>query len=147
MVNLVGEYERQLDERGRIILPAKLRDEIKGTVYITRASSEKCLRLYTESEWQKLSEKVNQLPVTTDPHAAAFVRMFFGKATSGTVDKQGRIVIDKKLIDYAGLDKEVVLVGASTKLEIWDTYEWNKYQESLSESIMMEGVLKYNLNI
>ena len=147
MVTFVDEYERQLDERGRIILPSKLREDVNGTVYITQSTSEKCLHLYTEEEWSKVAEKVNQLPTATDYNAAAFVRLFFGKATSVAVDKQGRIPIAKRLLDYAELGKEVVLVGANTRLEIWDAQKWNEYQSKLSENIMLEGILKYNLNI
>lgn len=147
MVTFVDEYERQLDERGRIILPSKLRDDVNGTVYITQSTSEKCLHLYTEEEWSKVAQKVNQLPTATDYNAAAFVRLFFGKATSVTVDKQGRIPIAKRLLEYAELNKEVVLVGANTRLEIWDAQKWNEYQSKLSENIMLEGILKYNLNI
>ena len=147
MVTFVDEYERQLDERGRIILPSKLREDVNGTVYITQSTSEKCLHLYTEEEWSKVAEKVNQLPTATDYNAAAFVRLFFGKATSVTVDKQGRIPFAKRLLDYAELNKEVVLVGANTRLEIWDAQRWNEYQSKLSENIMLEGILKYNLNI
>lgn len=147
MAAFVDEYERQLDERGRIILPSKLREAVTETVYITQSTSERCLHLYTEDEWNKVAEKVNQLPTATDYNAAAFVRLFFGKATSVNVDKQGRIPIAKRLIDFAGLGKEVVLVGANTRLEIWDAKRWEEYQSKLSESIMMDGILKYNLNI
>lgn len=147
MVTFVDEYERQLDERGRIILPSKLRDAVTDTVYITQSTSERCLHLYTEDEWSKVAEKVNQLPTATDYNAAAFVRLFFGKATAVAVDKQGRVPIAKRLIDFAGLGKEVVLVGANTRLEIWDAGHWAEYQSKLSESIMMDGILKYNLNI
>lgn len=147
MAAFVDEYERQLDERGRIILPSKLRECVNGTVYITQSTSEKCLHLYTEEEWNRVAEKVNRLPTATDVNAAAFVRLFFGKATSVTVDKQGRIPIAKRLIDFAGLSKDVVLVGANTRLEIWDSAYWTAYQEKLSESFMAENILKYNLNI
>lgn len=147
MAAFVDEYERQLDERGRIILPSKLRESVSGTVYITQSTSERCLHLYTEDEWMKVADKVNQLPTATDYNAAAFVRLFFGKATSVTVDKQGRIPIAKRLIDFAGLSKDVVLVGANTRLEIWDLAYWNEYQSKLSDTLMLDGILKYNLNI
>ena len=146
MVSFVDEYERQLDERGRIILPSKLREDICNTVYITQSTSEKCLHLYTEEEWQKVAEKVNKLPTATDRNAAAFVRLFFGKATAVTVDKQGRVPISKRLLEFAGMTKAVVLVGANTRLEIWDAQLWNDYQNEVSES-MLDGVLKYNLSI
>ena len=147
MVMFVDEYKRQIDDRGRIILPAKLRDDVCGTVYITQSPSEKCLHLYTEEEWVKLAEKVNLLPTATDRNAAAFVRMFFGKASAVTVDKQGRIPIADRLIEFAGLGKDVVLVGANTRLELWDEGAWDEYQNGLSESFMTDGILKYNINI
>lgn len=148
MVSFVDEYERQLDERGRIILPSKLREDICDTVYITQSTSEeaRCLHLYPQEEWDKVAEKVNQLPTATDPNAAAFVRFFYGKATAVAVDKQGRVPISKRLLEFAGLTKDVVLVGANTRLEIWDAGAWADYQEKLS-NIMFEGILKYNLNI
>lgn len=150
MVCFVDEYERQLDERGRIILPSKLRDDIcmaSNTVFITQSmSEEKCLHLYTEEEWEKVSEKVKQLPTATDRNAARFVRLFFGKASTVTVDKQGRVPISKRLFEYAGLSKDVVLVGANTRLEIWDADAWYDYQNEGSD-LMLDGVLKYNLNI
>lgn len=147
MVNFVDEYPRQLDERGRIILPAKARENMSDTVYVTRSMSDRCLHLYTQEEWDKISEKINQLPTATDRNAAAFVRLFFGKATSAAVDKQGRVPIAKRLMEYAGLEKDVVLVGANTRLEIWDSREWENYQRNLSDDIMMDGILKYGLNI
>lgn len=147
MVMFVDEYKRQIDDRGRIILPAKLREDVCGTVYITQSPSEKCLHLYTEDEWKKLAEKVNLLPTATDRNAAAFVRMFFGKASAVAVDKQGRIPIAARLIEFAGLGKDVVLVGANTRLELWDENAWNEYQNGLSDSFMTEGILKYNINI
>ena len=146
MVCFVDEYERQLDERGRIILPSKLREDIFDTVYITQSTSEKCLHLYTAEEWEKGAEKVNGLPTATDRNAAAFVRLFFGKATAVSVDKQGRVPISKRLIEFAELSKDVVLVGANTRLEIWDAKAWEDYQAQQA-NVMLEGILKYNLSI
>ena len=129
MVNFVDEYPRQLDERGRIILPAKVRENMSETVYVTRSMSDKCLQLYTQEEWNKISEKINQLPTAT------------------VIDKQGRVPIAKRLMEYANLKKDVVLVGANTRLEIWDSEEWDRYQDELSDDIMMDGILNYGLNI
>ena len=147
MVNFVDEYPRQLDERGRIILPAKVREKMSETVYVTRSMSDKCLLLFTQEEWDKLAEKINRLPTATDRNAAAFSRLFFGKASSADIDKQGRVPISKRLMEYADLKKDVVLVGANTRLEIWDSEEWERYQTELSDDVMMEGILKYDLNI
>lgn len=143
----VDEYERQLDERGRIILPAKVREKISQTVYITVSPSDKCLHLYTEDEWGEISERLKMLPITTDSNARAFVRLFFGTASACEVDKQGRILLNKKHIDFADLKKDVVLVGANTKLEIWDKNEWGLYNNKLSENIILEGLAQYNLTI
>ncbi len=149
MACFVDEYPRQLDERGRMILPAKVREKISSTVYITRSPSAKdpCLHLYTEDEWERMSEKIKMLPTTTDKNAAAFVRVFFGKATACEVDKQGRIPIAKRLMDFAGLEKDIMLVGANTRLEIWDSGTWNSYQDDLSDDIVIDGILQYGLNI
>lgn len=147
MVNFVDEYPRQLDERGRIILPAKIREAMSETVYITQSPSDRCLHLYPEEEWNKVSQIVTQLPTATDKNAAAFVRMFFGKATSAQVDKQGRVPIAKRLMVYANLSRDVVLVGANTRLELWDAETWDNYQSGLSEDFMIEGILKYGLSI
>ncbi len=147
MANFVDEYERQIDDHGRIILPPKIRDAVSETVYVTQAPAEKCLHLYTKDEWETMSEKIKGLPTTTDRNAAAFVRVFFGKATEASVDKQGRMTIARRLIEYAGLKKDVVLVGANTRLEIWDSEEWRSYQSGLSDDIMIDGILTYGLNI
>ena len=147
MVNFVDEYPRQLDERGRIILPAKVREAMSGIVYVTRSMSDKCLYLYPKEEWERISEKINRLPTATDRNAAAFSRLFFGKASSADVDKQGRVPISKRLIEYAGLKKDVVLVGANTRLELWDNEEWENYQRGVSDDIMIEGISEYGLNI
>lgn len=147
MTFFVDEYQRQIDESGRIILPSKLRKEVGETVYITQSPSERCLQLYTEDGWEEIASKIKQLPTATDRNAAAFVRVFFGKASSVKVDKQGRIPIAPRFTEYAGLKKDVVLVGANTRLELWDTEAWAKYQNELSDDIMMDGILKYGLNI
>ncbi len=147
MVNFVDEYERQIDDHNRIILPPKIREDVGENVYITQAPSDKCLHLYTESEWEKVSAKVSELPTAIDKNAAAFVRTFFGKATKVSVDKQGRVSVARRLIEYADLTKEVVLVGANTRLEIWDLKTWQEYQSKISEDIMIDGILKYGLNI
>lgn len=146
-IYFVDEYERQVDERGRIILPAKVREKISPSVYITRSPSEKCLHIYTEEEWGVMSEKLRALPVTTDKNAAAFVRMFFGTASASEVDKQGRISLSKRHIDFAELKKDVVLVGVNTRLEVWDKELWTSYNNSLAENVVIEGIARYNLNI
>lgn len=143
----VGEFDRQIDDSGRIILPSKLRQDVGGTVFVTRSPSDKCLHIYTEEGWEELSEKLRQLPTATDKNAAAFVRMFCGRASQVKIDKQGRMTIPPRLIKYAELDKDVVLVGANTRLELWDSEKWEDYQDSLSDDVVLDGIEKYGLII
>lgn len=148
MVFFVGEYARQLDERGRFILPAKIREKLSGTVYITKAPLEKCLNLYTEEEWEQISQKVHELPSGIDVNAAKFIRKLFSKALVCELDKQGRIPLTAKLIAEAGLEKDIVLVGANSKLEIWDADLWNKMSEDEDDTdIIIEGIQKYQVLI
>lgn len=143
----VGEFERQLDDNGRIILPSKLREDVGNILYITRAPSDKCLHIYTEDGWEDMARTLRQLPTATDKNAAAFVRMFFGRASMVKVDKQGRIAICQQLIDYAGLTRNVVLVGTNTRLELWNSDEWESYQDGLADDVVIDGIQKYGLII
>lgn len=144
----VGAYSRQLDERGRFILPAKIREKLSGTVYITKAPLEKCLNLYTEEEWEEISEKLHQLPSGIDVNAAKFIRKLFSKALICELDKQGRIPLSADLIKDADLKKDIMLIGANSKLEIWDADLWNKMSEDDDDvDIIVEGIQKYQILI
>ena len=149
MVSFVGEYERQLDERGRFILPAKIREKLSGTVYIIKALMEPCLNLYTEEEWDRISDEAHELPTGTDPVAAEFTRKLFSRALVCEIDKQGRIALNDKLIKKAGLKKDIVLAGANSKLEIWDADLWNAKDEDDEEDIalIVQGIKEYKLHI
>ncbi len=144
----VGAYSRQLDERGRFILPAKIREKLSGTVYITKAPLEKCLNLYTEEEWEEISQKLHQLPSGIDVNAAKFIRKLFSKALICELDKQGRIPLSADLIKDADLKKDIMLIGANSKLEIWDADLWNKMSEEDDDvDIIVEGIQKYQILI
>ena len=143
----VGEFDRQLDDSGRFVLPSKHRQDVGDAVYITRSPSDRCLHLYTVEGWEEILEKLRQLPTATDRNAAAFVRMFCGRASLTKVDKQGRIAVSQKLIEYAEMDRDVVLVGANTRMELWESAKWEDYQNSLSDDIVLEGIEKYGLVI
>ena len=148
MVFFVGEYARQLDDRGRFILPAKIREKLSGTVYITKAPLEKCLNLYTEEEWEAISEKMAALPGSIDTNVSKFTRKLFSRALICELDKQGRIPLTPNLLEAAGLKKDNVLVGANSKLEIWDAEEWEKMNEEDDDTeIIVAGIEKYNLSI
>lgn len=148
MVFFVGKYERQLDERGRFVLPAKIREKLSGTVYITKAPTEDCLNLYTEEEWAEIVQNLRKIPTSTDKNLARFVREFFSRALDCELDKQGRIPLSSELIASAGLKKDIVLVGANNKLEIWDAEQYNGMsQEDDNTDIIIEGIQKYQVII
>lgn len=119
MLGYVGKYQRQLDERGRLILPAKIREKLSETVIVAPSPTDECLNLYPEEEWQAIAEKVSALPTVTNRSAAAFQRWLFGNAISCEIDKQGRIPLNEELMEYAGMEKDVVIVAVNSKFEIW----------------------------
>ena len=147
MITFVGEYPRQLDDRGRFILPAKIREKLTGTIYVTRSPIDECLNLYTEDEWEAIAAKVRALPTVTDRNAAALQRKLFGKAMSCEVDKQGRIPLTAELIEYAQMKKDIVLVGVNSKLEIWDCEKWKNIDDAVDADLIIEGISKYEINI
>ena len=147
MVCFVGEYERQMDDRNRFILPAKIREKLSGTIYITKAPVEKCLNLYTEEEWEIIAQKFSSLPTGTDTNVGNLQRKIFGNAIDCDLDKQGRVSLSKPLSDYAGISKDIVLVGANTKLEIWDAEAWAHVNANIDDDIVIEGIKQYNINI
>lgn len=147
MASFVGNFPRQLDERGRFVLPAKLRERISGCVHITRSLADKCLMLYTEQEWALLEEQVRDLPTTTNIFAKQFVQVVFGQAWECEVDKQGRIALPDYLLEAAGMKRDIVLAGANAKMEIWDADTYNKTIESLDFDKILAGVSQFGLNI
>lgn len=147
MVNFVGKYPRQLDDRGRFILPAKIREKLSGTIIITQSPVDRCLNLYTEEEWIAIAQKVRALPTVTDKNAAALQRALFGNATFCDLDKQGRVPLNQELIEYAKMKKDIMLVGVNAKLEIWDSEEWQKASDAIDPEAVIAGIAKYEINI
>lgn len=147
MLSFLGEYPRQLDERGRFILPAKIREKLSSTVYIAPSPIDECLNLYPEDEWQTIAAKVSALPTVTNRSAAALQRRLFGKAMSCEIDKQGRIPLTEDLLNHAGMQKDIVLVGVNSKFEIWDSEKWKKVSEAFDSEMMIEGISEYGITI
>lgn len=147
MVSFLGEYPRQLDERGRFILPAKIREKLTGTIYIAPSPIDECLTLYPEEIWEQIAEKISALPTVTDRNAAALQRRLFGKAMSCEIDKQGRIPLNENLINHAGMKKDIVLVGVNSKLEIWDSEKWKKMDEAFDSDMTIDGISQYEIRI
>ena len=124
----LGTYAPKLDDKGRVILPAKFWDELSAGLVITRGQ-ERCLYVFTEREFENLHEKIRQAPVTSK-QARDFLRVFLSGASQERPDNQHRITIPSSLRDYASLGRELTIIGAGSRAEIWDTAAWNEYYES-----------------
>ena len=130
---LMGEYMHSIDAKGRVILPADFRSEL-GESFIITKGLDNCLFLYTTSEWENLSNKLKQLPLAK-AEARAFVRFFFSGARQLECDKQGRFLVPATLRAYASLQKEVVLIGVSSRIELWGKEEWLRYNAEITPSV------------
>lgn len=122
---LVGEYNHNLDIKGRVSVPAKFRDDL-GSKFIVTKGLDNCLFAYSKDEWIKFEEKLKALPLT-NINARNFTRFFLAGATECEVDKQGRINIPQNLREYAKLTKDICIIGVGTRVELWDKAEWENY--------------------
>jgi len=141
----LGTHTPRLDEKGRLFLPAKYREELSGGLVITKGQ-ERCLYVFPVAEFQRITEALRTAPLT-DKALRAYSRVFFAGACDEVPDKQGRITIPPALRAYAGLERDCAVIGANTRLEIWDARAWQKYLEAqepafadLSEEVM-PGIL------
>lgn len=130
---LMGEYLHTFDAKGRLILPAKFREEL-GEVFIVTKGLDNCLFVYAKEEWAILEGKLKQLPLGK-PEARAFVRFFFAGAAEVECDKQGRVLLPPNLRDYAKLDKEIIILGVSNRVEVWSKTVWDAYNEQISPTV------------
>ena len=141
---LMGEFHHNLDEKGRLIIPSKFRCELGEKAVITKGL-DKCLFIYSESEWTKLVQRISNLQFTKK-NVRAFERSFIGGASLIEFDKQGRINITSPLVHYANIQKECVIIGVNERLEIWGLEEFDKYmmesEESLSDKL--EDLFDFN---
>ncbi|NUS73838.1 MAG: division/cell wall cluster transcriptional repressor MraZ [Corynebacteriales bacterium] len=128
----LGTHAPRLDDKGRLILPAKFRDGLAGGVVITKGQ-EHCLFVFPIAEFTRLADQLREAPVTHKA-ARAYSRVFFASAHDEVPDKQGRVTIPAHLRQYAGLSKDCVVIGASTRVEIWDAAAWETYLENSEES-------------
>ena len=116
---MTGEYQHSLDSKGRLFIPAKLRDEL-GEVFFITISMDRCLCAYSSESWQALSERVSAMPYVKQRK----MRPLFAYAARCELDKQGRVLLPQNLRDYAGLDKNVTVVGCNNHAEFWDSDAW-----------------------
>ena len=122
---LLGTHAPKLDEKGRVILPAKFREELQGGLVVTRGQ-DRCLYVFSTAEFELVHDKIRQAPVTS-AEARNYLRVFLSGASSEQPDKQGRVTIPATLRQYAGLDKDLVVIGVGNRAEIWDAKAWNEF--------------------
>ncbi|MDZ5075983.1 division/cell wall cluster transcriptional repressor MraZ [Nesterenkonia sp. HG001] len=123
----LGTYTPRMDEKGRLILPAKYRDDLAEGLVLTRGQ-ERCIYVFSTGEFQNVHQQMRQAPLTSR-QARDYIRVFLSGASDETPDKQGRITIPSALREYAGLDRDVTVIGAGDRAEIWDSAAWNAYLE------------------
>lgn len=135
---LIGEYEHSLDAKGRLIMPSKLRDDM-GEKFIVTTGLDGCLFGFSLSEWQKFEDKLKSLPIT-NKNARNFVRFFLSGAIECELDRLGRFLIASKLREEANLDKDVTIIGAGTRIEIWNREKWQEHNSE--ENLSIEEIEK-----
>ena len=141
---LIGEFEHSLDAKGRLIMPAKLREAI-GDKFVVTKGLDGCLFAFSIEEWSNFEEQLKSLPLS-NRNSREFTRFFLSGATECEIDKQGRFLIPTNLRETASLQKEVVIIGVGTRIEIWDKEKWNSYNdenisvEDIAENMTMLGI-------
>jgi MraZ protein len=123
----IGEFNHKVDSRGRVNIPAKLREDLEEKFYLTKGL-DNCLFLFPETEWKIFEEKLKQLPLT-NKDARAFVRLFFAGACECSLDKQGRINIPQNLIEHSKIEKDVFIIGVGQRIELWSEEQWDQYNQ------------------
>lgn len=136
----MGEYRHSIDSKNRLIVPTKFRNDL-GSSFIVTKGLDQCLFVYTQEEWQVFEQKLKKLPLT-NKSARKFVRFFLAGAQECVIDKQGRVLISTNLREYAELNKEIILVGVSNRIEIWSKENWDDYnnEDDFDASILAESM-------
>lgn len=128
----IGEYQHTLDNKGRIIMPSKFRTGL-GEDFVITKGLDNCLFVYPKNEWEVIENKLKELPLT-NRDARAFVRFFFSGASEVSLDKQGRVLIPANLREHSKLEKDAIVIGVATRLEVWSKDLWENYNEDDSLS-------------
>lgn len=136
---MTGQYQHSIDAKGRLFIPAKLREELGETFYVTIAGTDPCLAVYSEEGWQKLTEKFDSLPYSKAKKA---IRTLYSNAAKCEPDAQGRVLIPQKLRAYANLEKDVVVAGVSKRAEIWNAEAWAKLEAEEMEADSLAAVME-----
>lgn len=141
----IGEFQHTMDKKGRINIPSKFRETLGESFYVTKGL-DSCLFVFSEREWTRFEEKLKELPLASRD-ARIFTRMFFAGAAECQFDKQGRIIIPPVLREHGKLEKEVVIIGVSTRIEIWSKTHWEAYNavdnvdyDDIAEKMALLGI-------
>ena len=137
----LGTFTPKLDEKGRLILPAKFREELAEGLVVTRGQ-ERCLYVFSETEFASMHDRIREAPITSK-QGRDYLRVFLSGAQAETPDKQGRFTVPPTLRQYANLNRELVVIGAGSRAEIWDAEAWNAYlneQEAAFSNIEEEVI-------
>ncbi len=129
----IGEYSYTIDQKKRLAVPAKFRKDLGKKAIITRGI-DNCLVIYTAKEWEKVVERLENLP-TSQVDARSFVRIMLSGAVEAELDKLGRVLIPDYLKEYAGLKKEIAILGISNKIEVWDSAKWQAYKQKTEAEV------------
>ncbi len=143
----MGEFQHSIDEKGRLTVPAKFR-ELLGASFVVTRGLDQCLFVYPMDEWAVMEKKLKALPLMK-ADARAFTRFFFSGATECELDKQGRVNLPGKLCEYAKLTKECVVLGVSTRVEIWSKHTWEQYFSQSEEAFndIAEKLVDFNFEL
>ena len=141
----IGEFQHTMDKKGRINIPSKFRESLGESFYVTKGL-DSCLFVFPEREWARFEEKLKELPLASRD-ARIFTRMFFAGAAECQFDRQGRIIIPPVLRQHGELEKEVVIIGVSTRIEIWGKARWEAYNavdnvdyDDIAEKMALLGI-------
>jgi len=140
----MGTYSHSLDDKGRLIIPSKLREGL-GEDFVMTQNLDHCLGIYPQDEWKKFTASLETLPKISSEVARRLRRFYFGNSLTCEPDKQGRTLIPTALREYAGLKKEVTLVGFDDHIEVWDTETWNRYNASIDVNDLEADLSDLNL--
>ncbi len=143
----MGEYQHTVDPKGRLFIPVKFREEL-GEIFVVTKGLDNCLFAYSMNEWKHVESKLKALPFTK-ADARAFMRFFFSGAAECELDKQGRILIPATHREYARLDKDVVVIGVSSRVEIWSKERWASYNEQSGKEYenIAEKLIDFDLDL
>ena len=133
---LIGEYQHNIDAKGRVIVPVKFREDLGERFYVTKGL-DGCLFVLSAAEWKRLQDKIQAMPISK---SRGLQRFFFSGAAEVETDKQGRILLPQQLREHAGLTKDVTFIGTSSRAEIWDSARWSEVNAELTEESIAEAM-------